>query len=1227
MRNVTIKNISILVVVSILLNLIGKNIASYYSLPLWMDSFGTCLAAYVLGPLPGAVVGASGNLIFGIVSSSNSLIYSLTSIGIGVLVGILARRGWMETLFGTMSVSVAVTMLSVAASTPLNLIFYEGRNGNLWGDGVYEYLVEMEVHPVLSSVIGEFYVDFLDKVITLAVLFLCIQIRRQIRKNDEEAREKTEKLKAQQKNEQNKEQKSKQKVTALLALILLAAAGVLLTPSDVLAGTTDYSNYVRTVYSRENGLPCGEANDICQTRNGILWIGTYAGLYRYNGSEFKWMDEYESIRNVNCLYEDEEGRLWIGTNDSGLSISINEKISNVLNEAGGLPSNSIRSIVKSSDGFYYIGTSSGMQVLTLSGGIRNIGTILEVGYCTSSDADDEAHVAAITADGLLHILKGGAYLHGDTIDTSEEQFTCCRFGPDGLLYVGTSANHINVYSIDENNLLHKKKQYDCGRLMNLNNILFLEEGVTIVCADNGIGYFDEHNIFSIVNTGDFNNSIDNVTQDYQGNLWFTSSRMGLLRLARSDFGDLYNKAGLRSAVTNSVTVWRGDYYIGTDVGLDIIKGDGSRSVENELTKLLENVRIRCVRTDSQNHLWICSYGSGLLEVLPDGTITTYDKESGTFGNRARVALELSDGSIAAAGDTGISFIKNQKVQKSLYYEDGLSNAMILCLLEKENGLVLAGTDGDGIVVIKDGDVIRRVTAQNGLPSGVILRMVDDPDGDGIFLVTSNSLCYMDADDSVRVLEHFPYYNNYDLWAGENGKLFILGSAGIYVVNRDELVNGDKVSYVLLDHEHGLLSALTANSWNYLDENGVLYLSCDSGIFSLNMKDYDQGRQSYRMMVGHVDLDGFSQDVLRGEDISISRDTKRVEIFPEVVNYSIEDPYVSYYLEGLDDGPTTVLQSDLSTVTYTNIPSGTYTFHLSVLNHQMKTIEESSYRIVKEAEIYDHQWFMVYMFIVAMMAVAWLTWFLVRNRVQQTIELQERELAIAKKQLQMGNETILAIAKTVDAKDENTSQHSMRVSEYSVLIAEKLGFTEEERENLGRAALLHDIGKIGIPDRILNKAGRLDDEEYATMKSHVTRGAEILKDFTLIDHVVEGALYHHERYDGSGYAEGLKGEEIPLYGRIIGVADAFDAMTANRVYRKKLPFPQVIDELKKGSGKQFDPQMVDILLGLIEDGRIDVAAIYGETVETRNLGKILLSEQDKNEQAAEEDQEQGEDKKA
>ena len=149
--------------------------------------------------------------------------------------------------------------------------------------------------------------------------------------------------------------------------------------------------------------------------------------------------------------------------------------------------------------------------------------------------------------------------------------------------------------------------------------------------------------------------------------------------------------------------------------------------------------------------------------------------------------------------------------------------------------------------------------------------------------------------------------------------------------------------------------------------------------------------------------------------------------------------------------------------------------------------------------------------------------------------------------------------------------------------------------------MHDIGKIAIPDAILNKDGRLTDDEYARMKSHTVEGEKILKDFTLLKHVTEGAEFHHERPDGKGYPRGLKGEEIPVYARIIGVADAFDAMTATRVYRKQMDFSYVLGELEKGRGTQFDPKYVDILLNLIHTREIDINKMYGIPMDESTQG--------------------------
>lgn len=171
---------------------------------------------------------------------------------------------------------------------------------------------------------------------------------------------------------------------------------------------------------------------------------------------------------------------------------------------------------------------------------------------------------------------------------------------------------------------------------------------------------------------------------------------------------------------------------------------------------------------------------------------------------------------------------------------------------------------------------------------------------------------------------------------------------------------------------------------------------------------------------------------------------------------------------------------------------------------------------------------------------------------------------------------------IDAKDKYTRGHSIRVAFYTEKIAEKMGFEKDNLDNIYYIALLHDVGKINIPDSILNKPAELDEDEMNIIKTHTVNGALALKDFNSVSGIAEGARYHHERYDGMGYPEGLKGDNIPLAARIINVADSFDAMNSDRCYRKAYPIEKIVKELKEGSGRQFDPEVVKVMLELIEE---------------------------------------------
>ncbi len=204
---------------------------------------------------------------------------------------------------------------------------------------------------------------------------------------------------------------------------------------------------------------------------------------------------------------------------------------------------------------------------------------------------------------------------------------------------------------------------------------------------------------------------------------------------------------------------------------------------------------------------------------------------------------------------------------------------------------------------------------------------------------------------------------------------------------------------------------------------------------------------------------------------------------------------------------------------------------------------------------------------------------------QSLDKYIKDLKDAKDDIQaLSVEVMQALAQTIDAKDKYTNGHSTRVAEYSRLIAMKLGLSEQEQDEVYYIGLLHDIGKIGIPSSIINKPTRLTDEEYAMIKTHPKQGFDILSQIKSMPALSTGARWHHERFDGKGYPDGIAGEDIPLLARIIAVADSYDTMTSNRSYRKYLPQAVAREEIEKNIGSQFDPDCARAMLELIDEDK-------------------------------------------
>ncbi len=215
-----------------------------------------------------------------------------------------------------------------------------------------------------------------------------------------------------------------------------------------------------------------------------------------------------------------------------------------------------------------------------------------------------------------------------------------------------------------------------------------------------------------------------------------------------------------------------------------------------------------------------------------------------------------------------------------------------------------------------------------------------------------------------------------------------------------------------------------------------------------------------------------------------------------------------------------------------------------------------------------------------------SYFMSNARIEKIQKQREHDLMIL-------NQSIMTFTSFIDAKDSYTRNHSVRVAIYAKEIGRRMGLDEDELQNLYYGTLLHDVGKIGIPDEILTNEGQLTPEEFEIIKTHPLKGVEMLKNFTEIPNISDCAHYHHERYDGKGYPEGFSREQIPLFARIASVADSYDVMSLDRKYKKAMSHDEIEEELLANSGTQFDPKIVPIIIDMMNDGFTDkVRSEYG-----------------------------------
>lgn len=285
-----------------------------------------------------------------------------------------------------------------------------------------------------------------------------------------------------------------------------------------------------------------------------------------------------------------------------------------------------------------------------------------------------------------------------------------------------------------------------------------------------------------------------------------------------------------------------------------------------------------------------------------------------------------------------------------------------------------------------------------------------------------------------------------------------------------------------------------------------------------------------------------------------------------------------YLPSETDKENEIRSVDYETTDYPYVTSGFIIYYDEANRTTPIEFTDGVLTYTLHMDFLDSVWAKIWLVAIVLWIMGFISYIFVSIKMKKMLEKVENDARIIK-------ESMSAFMGFIDAKDPYTNGHSRRVAAYSKKLALKYGLSEEQAQKIYYMGLMHDCGKIGVPDSILTKPGKLTDEEYRVIQTHTTIGGKILENFTSIEYMKEAAMYHHERYDGKGYPSHLKGEEIPLVARIICVADSFDAMNSNRCYRAHLTPEEIVDQIEKNKGTQFDPKIADCLLELLKEGSI------------------------------------------
>ena len=961
-------------------------------------------------------------------------------------------------------------------------------------------------------------------------------------------------------------------------------------------------------------LEVSGAEAICQTEDGYVWIAQYSGLTRYDSKEFVTYKSFEfdgqeySVINVRALAA-EGSTLYIGTSEH-IYVYKDYHFEPLLMDPGVVTG----IVLDEEKDLLYISTqNNGAIIYDIAKGTK-----------TAIPGSDGKYVRDIALDlerdNCYYQVAEGVYdKNGNEVFMNSRLLEIYSY--DTTLFMAEDSGIIHRYDMESGKMLDDFTIPD-----QVNRMLYSEEDrlLFVACEKDGIYCVDfSTSEPTVALAGDLESKsqLVDLMIDYEGNLWVASHYIGasgvsiITRNALSEllyddpiwqslneppafdrnvyaverYGDiLYIVAATRiyrydlkqnlilpdNAIMQSI-----DAYAAAKTQEGRAQGDSNF----EFTYAPKDVEI------FRDKIYFAVSGIGLVEYDPNSEAVVIYDQNYIIDHHGKLV-----GDPALETTNTVRSLRSFDDYLALGYTRGLMrfdgtefsvmnlSTNVLYINKTKDGQLLYDRTQGLFVVDDDFSAVEEIPTEKGVTGNRLKFLVD---GDLIYYTLNSRLFRLDTVNGNGISEEvtIPYIKGsivelskirFGDKDGDPEYKYVIGSqTQLYITDSLE---GDRLAdYESFDATNGLYPIIANTSGYYDESEQKYYLQSTNGVFVYDFNKTRDIPPPAKIVVSSVDLDG---EHSYGDRISIGKDVYRVAFNLSILGFRPNNGYTIYYkLDGIDEDYT-VAADDNRSAYYTNLAGGSYDFHVYVTDEYGQASNEIQVHLEKEKKVNEQWWFWAILAVIAAGAVFFIAAMFVRIKTRQSL----------KRQLEYKNitvESIQAIARTIDAKDEYTNGHSIRVGAYSKIIAENLGMSSDEVDNIYYIALLHDIGKIAIPDSILNKPGRLTDEEFAVMKSHTTRGAAILKGISTIPQIIEGAKSHHEKYDGSGYPEGLKGEDIPFVARIICCADCFDAMASKRVYKAPFSLDVITNEFERCAGTQFDPQISRVVVDLITTGKL------------------------------------------